>query len=203
MLDGIGEAGATVIVDPIDGTWNYANGIAVFGVIVSVVEDGETTFGLLYDPIGDDWIAARKGAGAWFRGAGRSAVPVRASAGTGALEDTFGFVGIYLYSKDEQALIAVTLPRFRRTQSLRCSCHEYLMLTSGRAAFALNGMLNPWDHAAGVLCLREAGGVARLLDGTEYAPSMTEGRLLAAASVSLSGTNSPFFTLPYRAEAGG
>ena len=56
------------------------------------------------------------------------------------------------------------------------------MLTSGSADFCLNGMLNPWDHAAGVLCFREAGGVARLLDGTEYVPTMTNGLLLTAAN---------------------
>ena len=96
-----------------------------------------------------------------------------------------GFVGLYLYGKADQARIAETLPAFRRTYSLRCSCHEYRMMAQGRADFVLNGMLNPWDHAAGVLALQEAGGIARLLDGTPYAPAMTEGLLLTAGNAAL------------------
>ena len=185
ILAGIKETGLTVIIDPIDGTWNYANGLATFGVIVAVVADGETVLGLLYDPSGDDWVIARKGGGAWYDGAGRTPRRLSASAAPPALGETMGFVGLYLYGKADQARIAETLPAFRRTYSLRCSCHEYRMMAQGRADFVLNGMLNPWDHAAGVLALQEAGGIARLLDGTPYAPAMTEGLLLTAGNAAL------------------
>ncbi len=66
LLDQIGQPGQTVIIDPIDGTWNYANDVASFGVIIAVVEDRRTVFGLLYDPSHDDWIMAHEGQGAWF-----------------------------------------------------------------------------------------------------------------------------------------
>lgn len=185
LLLGLRDAGLSVIVDPIDGTWNYANGVSIYGVILAVVDHGETVMGLLYDPTGDDWIVALKGEGAWYVRPGAAPRRLRAASPASGLSDAYGFVGLYLYPKPEQALIAATLPKFRRTNSLRCSCHEYRMLTEGRAHFALNGMLNPWDHAAGVLALREAGGVARLIDGTEYSPTMTEGRLLVAGSDAL------------------
>ncbi|MEM0946351.1 MAG: inositol monophosphatase [Pseudomonadota bacterium] len=182
LLDGVGKPGQTVVIDPIDGTWNYANGLATYGVILSVVEDGETVFGLLYDPSGDDWIVAYRGGGAWFVRPDRDAIPLSVSRPGTDLGTSFGFVGLYLYNKPGQAKIAETLPRFRRTVSLRCSCHEYRLLAQGRSDFMLNGMLNVWDHAAGVLALEEAGGVARLLDGRPYAPAMREGLLLNAAS---------------------
>lgn len=185
LLDGIAHPGLTVIIDPIDGTWNYANGLSTFGVILAVVEDGETILGLLYDPSGDDWIVARKGDGAWYDGVNRTAERLAASAAPPRLDETMGFVGLYLYGKADQARIAATLPEFRRTYSLRCSCHEYRMMAQGRADFVLNGMLNPWDHAAGVLALEEAGGVARLLDGTPYRPTMTDGLLLTAGNAAL------------------
>ena len=182
VLDGVGKPGQTVVIDPIDGTWNYANGIATYGVILSVIEDGETVFGLLYDPTGDDWVVARRGGGAWFEREGSAPVRLTASEPGSDLAASFGFVGMYLYDKPGQALVAQTLPRFRRTVSLRCSCHEYRMITQGRSDFMLNGMLNVWDHAAGVLALEEAGGVSRLLDGRDYAPAMREGFLLNAAT---------------------
>ena len=182
VLDQVDGPGTTVVIDPIDGTWNYANGIATYGVILSVIEDGEIVFGLLYDPTCDDWIMARAGEGAWFARDG--AAPVRLSASGYAADpaDSFGFVSLYLYDGADRERLAGTLPGFRRTMSLRCSCHEYRLQVQGRSDFSLSAMLNVWDHAAGVLALREAGGVARLLDGREYRPEMREGRLLTAAT---------------------
>ena len=46
-----------IIIDPVDGTWNYARGLALFGVILAVTRYGIPVYGLLYDPVIDDWIA--------------------------------------------------------------------------------------------------------------------------------------------------
>ena len=183
ILDRVGQ-GQVVVIDPIDGTWNFANGVATYGVILAVVEDGETVFGLLYDPSYDDWIVSTKGQGAWFHHANGRSRRLTLDAAP-QLSDSFGYVGMYLFTKPEQVQIAAQLPTFRRTLSLRCSCHEYRSLAGGASQFCLNGMLNVWDHAAGVLIYQEAGGVARLLDGRDYHPSMREGRLLTAASEEL------------------
>ena len=182
VLARVKEPGLVVVIDPIDGTWNYANGIATYGVILSVIQDGETVFGLLYDPSYDDWIMARAGEGAYFCRSDGAKRRLQLSAVPEQLSDCFGFVGLYLFSQERQAQIAAALPGFRRTTSLRCSCHEYRLLAQGSAQFCLNGMLNVWDHAAGVLIYQEAGGVARLLDGRAYKPAMKKGHLLTAAS---------------------
>ena len=183
ILDRVGH-GQVVVIDPIDGTWNFANGIATYGVILAVIEDGETVFGLLYDPSYDDWIISTKGQGVWFCHANGKRRRLTLDTPP-ELSDSFGYVGMYLFAKPEQVKIAEQLPIFRRTLSLRCSCHEYRSLAGGVSQFCLNGMLNVWDHAAGVLIYQEAGGVARLLDGRDYHPTMREGRLLTAASESL------------------
>lgn len=183
VLDRVGQ-GQVVVIDPIDGTWNFANGNATYGVILSVIEDGETVFGLLYDPSYDDWITALKGQGAWFCNHSGTRKPLHLPE-TPQVSDCFGFVGMYLFDKPQQARVAQQLPAFRRTMTLRCSCHEYRMLAGGASQFCLNGMLNVWDHAAGVLIYQEAGGVARLLDGRDYHPTMREGALLTAASPAL------------------
>jgi len=180
LLDHVGDAEQCLIVDPVDGTWNFAHGLTVFGVILAVVERGETVFGLLYDPIVDDWILTRKGGGTWFCRPRRPPVRLEVGHDPGSLSESFGFVEMYLYPQAERPVLAETLTRFRRTGSLRCSCHEYRTLAHGFADFSLNGRLNVWDHAAGVLAVQEAGGVARLLDGREYSPAMREGRLLLA-----------------------
>ena len=151
-------------------------------MILAVVENGETTFGLLYDPMGDDWVSARKGQGAWSGGPARA--PARLSTGDPGtdLGGVLGYLPVQLFPKPEQPAVAATAPLFRRTLSLRCSCHEYRMQAQGHANFGLNAMLNVWDHAAGVLCLEEAGGTARMLDGSPYRPALRQGRLLTAAT---------------------
>ena len=178
ILDRVGK-GRVTIIDPIDGTWNFALGIANYGVIVAVLEEGEIVWGLLYDPSFDDWIVAHRGGGAWFHGRG---APRRLQV---AQDDTpfdqlRGNVGAYLFPQVEKVALAATAPLFRRASSFGASLHEYRLMALGGSDFCLNGMLNVWDHAAGVLILQEAGGVSRMLDGSEYHPTMTEGRLLNA-----------------------
>ena len=182
VLSRVKEPGQVVVIDPIDGTWNYANGIATYGVILAVIEDGACVFGLLYDPSYDDWIMARKGEGAFFCRPDGTRRALKLDPPPDALSDCFGFMGLYLFGKERQAQLAATLPLFRRSITLRCSCHEYRMLAQGVSQFCLNGMLNVWDHAAGVLIYQEAGGIARLLDGRAYSPAMRKGHLLTAAS---------------------
>ena len=183
VLDRVG-AERVVVIDPIDGTWNFAHGNANYGVIVAVLEAGETVWGLLYDPSFDDWIEAHRGGGAWYvRGTTRRRLTLP---GTDAPFDRLrGNVGFYMFPPEDRAGLASTTHLFRRATSLGASLHEYRALVQGHTDFCLNGMLNVWDHAAGVLALREAGGVARLLDGRDYVPAMREGRLLTARTEGL------------------
>ena len=178
----IGEAAVAVIVDPVDGTWNFANGLATFGVILAVTLRGETAFGLLYDPVMDDWILARRGGGTWFCRPGAEPVRLGLEDSGAGLGDTTGFVPLYLFPQAAQRRLAEAMPEFRRVWSVRCACHEYRLLAQGSADFCLTGTLNPWDHAAGVLAVTEAGGAAALLSGETYAPTRTEGYLLVARS---------------------
>lgn len=183
LLDRVG-GGRVTVIDPIDGTWNFAHGNANYGVIVAVVEDGETVWGMLYDPSFDDWIEAHRGGGAWFvRGGARRRLTL--SAEDAPLGRLRGNVGFYMFPEADRPGLAAVTHLVRRSTSLGASVHEYRMQAQGHTDFCLNGMLNVWDHAAGALVLREAGGVARLLDGRDYAPGMREGRLLTARTEGL------------------
>lgn len=178
VLNGLADAELAVVIDPIDGTWNYANGLAVFGVLLAVVARGQTVFGLLYDPVMDDWIAARRGGGCWFAAADGAVRPVSVSR-TAALSDTVGFIPHHMFEPSWRPRLSAGYFQHARVTSLRCSCHEYRMLTQGHVDFVLNAGLAVWDHAAGVLALEEAGGVAQLLTGEAYAPSLRSGNLLS------------------------
>lgn len=175
------EADLALIIDPVDGTWNFANGLAVFGVILAATVRGKPVFGLLYDVVMDDWVVTHDAAPSVLARDG--VAPQRLQTATGGPLDTLtGYIHLYLMEKSVQAQMAATLPSFNRTFMLRCSCHEYRLLAQGAVDFCLSGMLNPWDHAAGVLAVQNAGGVARFIDGRDYDTAITKGYLLTAAN---------------------
>jgi len=172
-----------LIVDPVDGTWNFANGLATFGVILALSHQGETIWGMIYDPIGDDWVIATRGQGARFVKSDGTKTALRfPQTRVPKAEDAVGYVHSYLFEGDERRRLFSRLPDFYRTDALRCSAQEYRLLTRGIVDFCVSPVLNPWDHAAGCLIAEEAGGVARLLGGEPYRPTQREGRLIVASS---------------------
>jgi len=177
----LSEAELAFIIDPVDGTWNFAHGLPLFGVILAATRFGRPVWGMLYDPVSDDWILADDGAeGALLArnlGADR---PLAVSAG-GDLAELSGYLPLYAVARDKRAPLAETLPRFAYATALRCSCHHYRMLAQGGMDFLLSGApAKPWDHAAGVLICQKAGGVARMLDGAEFSAGAAAGHVLAA-----------------------
>jgi fructose-1,6-bisphosphatase/inositol monophosphatase family enzyme len=178
----IGGADLAVIIDPVDGTWNFAKGLPLFGVILAVTRKGRPVFGVLYEPIMDDWIIATADDPATLIMADGTTRTLHTSAQTkpGAM---VGYVPLGLMPRRHREAMVAEFPDFGRITSLRCACHEYRMVTLGHAEFALSGPTpHAWDHAAGVLCVQRAGGVARMLDGSEYDAGVTKGYVLSAAS---------------------
>ena len=180
VLERLKGGGRAVIIDPIDGTWNYASGLATFGVILAVVEDGQTIFGLLYDPVIDDWVMASRGDGAWFARPGETATRLPATPAR-EQQDAHVFVPLFLYPADDQPRIAAQFPDWGRVTSLRCSCHEYRTLAFGHADMIVSPNPKPWDHAAGVLVVEELGGSA-FTNGLGYDVTDTETVLTVTAT---------------------
>jgi fructose-1,6-bisphosphatase/inositol monophosphatase family enzyme len=179
LLDRIAAAEAAVIVDPIDGTWNYAKGLSTFGVLLAVTSGGETVFGVLYDPVNDDWILARRGGGTWFCRADGTERRLQIG-GPQEATDFGGFGSPALLPKHMQERAQLDLLRQGRVLDLRCACHTYRMMCFGVGAFSFDAKLMPWDHAAGALAVQEAGGVVRLVGGRSYAPTIHTGYMLSA-----------------------
>ncbi len=195
LLAQIADAPVSVIIDPIDGTWNFAKGLTTFGVILAVAAKGDTLFGLLYDPVMDDWIETRRGGGARHVTADgtRRKLTLGGTPGSGLT----GFVPLFNFPEPVRIRMAGHVPGFRRIWSVRCSCHEYRTMAAGEADFTLSNALKPWDHAAGALAVAEAGGAVGLLDGRDYRPSVTSGGYLVTARSPevLSRVRSTFSTL--------
>ena len=169
------------VVDPVDGTNNFAAGKPVFGTIVALVYRGQTVAGWIYDIPGDRMGVAECGAGAAIGGA-----PCAPDRKPGApLAEIKGFVSTKFVSKDLRAKVEEKLALFKQTGALFCCAHEYLALAGGKRQFSFYSRIKPWDHLAGVLLFGEAGGYSRKWDKSPYLPGDEEGGLINAANEGL------------------
>ena len=179
LLAKLADADVAITLDPVDGTANFAAGLPAFAVMAAVVVKGETVAGIIYDPMGDDWLMAERGAGAWLvRADGerirqRVAVPV-------PLDQMVGVASLFLLPKPMREPILSNLHKVRLNASYRCAGHEYRMLVGGHLHYLMYGKLMPWDHLPGSLIAQEAGAYVGRLDGSAYEVKHTAGGLVVS-----------------------
>jgi fructose-1,6-bisphosphatase/inositol monophosphatase family enzyme len=178
-IDRLAEAGPVWVVDPIDGTSNFAAELPLFGVMVALVEADELKAGFIYDPVCDDCAYAVAGGGAWLVDAAGARRRLRVAAPAPVNEMT-GFVSWRYMAEPLRTYVLHRLDRLAAVSDFRCAAHQYRMLSAGHTHAQIFRRLLPWDHAAGVLLHREAGGHAAQFDGAPYRPSQTAGGLLLA-----------------------
>ncbi len=180
LLGRIGDAPLCFILDPVDGTSNFAAGLPLFGVMLAVTRFGRTVAGIIHDPVGDDTAVAIAGQGAWIerRDGGRD--PLRVAAPAAALSGMAGALSWRFMPEPTKSQVCARLPRLAGAWDYRCAAHQYRLAAAGACDFLVYHRLMPWDHAAGELLYREAGGYAARLDGSPYSPASTEGGLIAA-----------------------
>lgn len=144
------------ILDPVDGTQNFINGTTRFAVIVALCIKGTTRAGWIHDPVENETVWAVAGEGAWRRS---NRLHVAESC---PLEKMRGSAG----SRTQRRVLAKGKAKHSAIPLMdryRCVGHEYMELASGLMHFARYGApLKPWDHAAGALICREAGGTVAL-----------------------------------------
>jgi len=150
------------IIDPVDGTTNFAAGLPIFAVIIGLVQGGEMRLACLHDPVHGETALASAGDGATLNGR-RIAV-----ATPDAPKNMYGTVKLRFGERALPRRIVERCQNVPAFMDLRCAAHEYIALASGRLHYALYRKLMPWDHAAGNLLQREAGGYGAHLDGTPY-----------------------------------
>jgi fructose-1,6-bisphosphatase/inositol monophosphatase family enzyme len=168
LLTRLRDADLAFVVDPVDGTANFAAGVPLFGCMAAAFVKGEVVAGWIHDPLGDDTCLAVRGEGAWVEdGAGTRlgalsvATPVPVNRMVAAV--SWGFM-----PAETKARIVTRLPRLAATLNFRCAAHEYRLAAGGHAHLLVYNKLMPWDHAPGWLIHREAGGYAAQFDGGAY-----------------------------------
>lgn len=155
------------VLDPLDGTGNFAQGLPIVAVIVALVIKGETVAGWIYDPLSKRMAIAGKGDGA-FMGSRRLKVqrPLEDRALNGSVYGRF-----VRMSQPYQRIWGRGRGKLGNVFNTRCVGQEYLARLMGRMNFGVYTRMKPWDHAAGILLHQEAGGVARMGDGSGYRPA--------------------------------
>ena len=169
------------IVDPVDGTRNFANGQTPFCVMVALALRGITVAAWIWRPIDSEMVMAFRDEGVrLFETNTGNNRPLHVARPL-AVTEMNGFVSFKYLSEEHRALARKNAKKMRRIQAIGCAGEEYLRIAEGRDHFAVFGSLHPWDHAPGSLIVEEAGGLA-VIGGEAYRPTNRVGPLWIASS---------------------
>ncbi|NMN04060.1 MULTISPECIES: inositol monophosphatase family protein [unclassified Novosphingobium] len=175
LLDRLGD-GLCWIIDPLDGTNNFAAGKPPFGVLIALAEHGECVAGWIYDVLSGRLCTAQKGRGAFVNG-----MPVRAQA-TGQVPPVAAISTVFMDMAQREAMRQHILPHYSVVDIPRCAAEQYPRLVLGVNDVSIFERTLAWDHAAGVLFVNEAGGKAARPDGRPYRVDQVGQKGLVAAS---------------------
>jgi myo-inositol-1(or 4)-monophosphatase len=164
------------IVDPLDGTTNFLHGIPHFAISIALERDGEIVAGVVYEPTRDEMFWAEKGIGAYLNDR-RLRVSARRQLGEALIGTGIPFVG----RGDHPAYLATLAAVMGATSGVRrlgAAALDLAYVAAGRYDGFWEFGLFPWDLAAGLLLVREAGGFVSDLAGGQT--MMQSGNVLAA-----------------------
>jgi fructose-1,6-bisphosphatase/inositol monophosphatase family enzyme len=178
LLERLGDA-LCWIIDPLDGSNNFAAGKPPFGVLVALAEMGETIAGWIWDPLKQRFCHARRGQGAFIDG---ERVTARAS----GLDSPIAAISlVYMDPAHREAVKRHIAPHYALVDIPRCAAEQYPRLVLGENDVSIFERTLAWDHAPGVLFVNEAGGRAARPDGSPYRVDEDRKGLIGAASPAL------------------
>jgi myo-inositol-1(or 4)-monophosphatase len=172
-----GETPCLWIVDPLDGTVNYAHGYPTWGVSLALVAGGRVVLGLTYDPLHDELFWAEPGGGAWLNGESIQVSDV--SRLSGALVATGFAYKRAVLDENNVAEFGAVMPRVQGVRRAGAAVLDLAHLAAGRLDAYWEMHLQPWDWVAGLLLIREAGGAMTDMHGE---PWMLETNNIAASN---------------------
>jgi myo-inositol-1(or 4)-monophosphatase len=159
------RAGQTLwVVDPLDGTTNFAHGVPIWSVSIGVLRDGEPLAGIVYDPSREECFAAVRGGGAFLNGR-RIHVSHATELGRALLVTGFPY-DIRTSRANNLDHFARFMVRSQAVRRLGSAALDLAWVAAGRFDAFWELKLHPWDLAAGLLLVTEAGGEVSRFDGT-------------------------------------
>jgi myo-inositol-1(or 4)-monophosphatase len=164
------------VYDPIDGTTNFAHGLPIFCASLALEIDGVVSVGAIYDPTREELFTAERGGGAYLNG--RRLAVTQAESLIDALLCTGFHYDIHGSGEAVLELFGAFVRRARAVRRLGSAALDLCYLAAGRFDGFWEARLKPWDVAAGVLIVEEAGGVVSTYDGGAF--TIRGGELVAA-----------------------
>ncbi len=165
-------------VDPLDGTSNFIQGIPYWCMSIALVEAGETTLGVVFDPNREECFATKKNDKARLNGIEFSASRLKKAM---LLKDAMGLVDFKRLDA-KQAMRLATNPPYRSQRSFGASALDLCWIAANRCQVYLHGKQKIWDHAAGLLILKNAGGFAETFDSENVFTNELKNKSVIAAS---------------------
>jgi fructose-1,6-bisphosphatase/inositol monophosphatase family enzyme len=170
------------LIDPIDGTKNFAHGNADFGVMLALVDAGRTRVSWMAVPAAQPsgyTVVAERGGGTWIDGA-----RVEPSRDVPAMPR--GTIHTRMMSAEMgRAVLDPLRGNYESRPSTGSAATEYSAIIRGEKDFVIYYRLLPWDHASGALAVTEAGGAAIHLSGDTYSPRSPNQITIVAATPEL------------------
>jgi histidinol-phosphatase len=165
------EADHLWVLDPIDGTASFTLGVPLFGTLVGLLERGEPTVGVIHIPALHETLYATAGGGCWHRQGDSPPTRVHVVSAPTLAESAVSATA--LHSSDltcepgQKPYRLSAYARGARKFRFVTDCFQHLLVCRGSLQAALDTLMKPWDVAALVPCIREAGGKATTADGDE------------------------------------
>ncbi|MEU3982780.1 inositol monophosphatase [Streptomyces sp. NPDC026672] len=172
-------AESVLVLDPLDGTKNFASGLPLFAVMAAVMKHGRIVGGVIHDPVTRTSAVAEEGGGAWLKRDGHEARRLHVAAPV-PLNEMEAIAGTRFVKEPLRSVLSANLFRIAGHTWFRCAGHEYRLAAEGHVHLLCYNRLMPWDHAPGWLLHKEAGGHSAHFDGSAYAPARMSGGLLYA-----------------------
>lgn len=172
------------VLDPLDGTANFASGMPFFGVSVALLAGGQVLAGVVYDPVRDESFSALLGQGAWLNGE-----QLALADSPRRLREAMAMVDLKRLPGELIERFAIASP-YRSQRSFGSVALDWCWLAAGRVQVYLHGGQKLWDYAAGSLVLAEAGGIGGLF--LDYAGTPVED-LNLAPRIAIAATGEALF----------
>lgn len=179
LLTRLEDAELAFVVDPVDGTSNFAWGMPLFACMAAAIRKGEIIGAVIHDPITGASSIAVRGEGARTEESDGTAHDMRVAPPV-PLAQMSGAANWRFLPEPVRSRVGTRLGAVSQSFVYRCAAHEYRILASGHCHYLLFGRMMPWDHAPGWLLHREAGGYSARFDGSDYTPTDINGGLICA-----------------------
>jgi histidinol-phosphatase len=176
------------VLDPIDGTASFAVGLPIFGTLIGYLEGGEPQVGVIHFPAMGETVYAAKGQGCWVRVKGSEPKRVQVSGITKLKEAYISACSVNPSDIDPPKTgptykLSALIPKGRKFRMIS-DCVQHALVAQGRIDVAVDAIMNPWDIAAVVPCVEEAGGAVSDMQGRRD-HLVWNGSLLSTSSADL------------------